>query len=79
MEWPMFAGEIRKKRLDRRRTHTHWKWHLDEVYVMGWTPPDGIEAPKWSCRTTTLRRGVHATGYQALSAQTYRQLIFTPR
>ena len=30
---PMFAGEIRKKRVDRMRDHTHWKWHLDEVYV----------------------------------------------
>ena len=30
---PMFAGEIRKKRVDRMRTHTHWRWHVDEVYV----------------------------------------------
>ena len=30
---PMFAAEIRKKRVDRMRTHTHWRWHLDEVYV----------------------------------------------
>jgi putative transposase len=30
---PMFAGEIRRKRVDRMRAHTHWKWHLDEVYV----------------------------------------------
>ena len=30
---PMFAAEIRKKRVDRMRSHTHWKWHLDEVYV----------------------------------------------
>ena len=30
---PMFAAEIRKKRADRMRTHTHWRWHLDEVYV----------------------------------------------
>src|SRR5471030_1913279 len=30
---PMFAAEIRKKRVDRMRAHTHWKWHLDEVYV----------------------------------------------
>jgi len=30
---PMFAGEIRKKRVDRMRAHTHWRWHLDEVYV----------------------------------------------
>jgi putative transposase len=30
---PMFAAEIRRKRVDRVRAHTHWKWHLDEVYV----------------------------------------------
>ena len=30
---PMFAAEIRKKRIDRMRAHTHWRWQLDEVYV----------------------------------------------
>ena len=30
---PMFAAEIRKKRVERMREHTHWRWHLDEVYV----------------------------------------------
>ncbi|MBE7218347.1 MAG: IS6 family transposase [Caulobacteraceae bacterium] len=30
---PMFAAEIRKKRVDRMRAFTHWRWHLDEVYV----------------------------------------------
>jgi putative transposase len=30
---PMFAAEIRKKRVDHMRAHTHWRWHLDEVYV----------------------------------------------
>ena len=30
---PMFAAEIRKRRVDRMRIHTHWRWHLDEVYV----------------------------------------------
>ena len=30
---PMFAAEIRTKRVDRMRSHTHWRWHLDEVYV----------------------------------------------
>ena len=30
---PMFAAEIRRKRVDRMRAHTHWQWHLDEVYV----------------------------------------------
>ena len=30
---PMFAAEIRRKRVDRMRQHTHWRWHVDEVYV----------------------------------------------
>lgn len=30
---PMFAAEIRRKRVDRMRAHTHWRWHLDEVCV----------------------------------------------
>ena len=30
---PMFAAEIRAKRIDAIRAHRHWQWHLDEVYV----------------------------------------------
>ena len=30
---PMFAAEIRRKRADGMRGCTHWRWHLDEVYV----------------------------------------------
>ena len=30
---PMFAGEIRRKRVQQMRAYTHWRWHLDEVYV----------------------------------------------
>jgi putative transposase len=30
---PIFAAEIRKKRVDRMRSGTHWQWHLDEVFV----------------------------------------------
>src|ERR1700761_5930908 len=30
---PMFAAEIRRKRVDRMKAFTHWRWHLDEVYV----------------------------------------------
>jgi putative transposase len=30
---PMFAAEIRRKRVDHMRAYTHWRWHLDEVYV----------------------------------------------
>ena len=30
---PMFAAEIRRKRVQRVRAFTHWRWHLVEVYV----------------------------------------------
>jgi putative transposase len=30
---PMFAGEIRRKRVQHMRQFTHWRWRLDEVYV----------------------------------------------
>ena len=30
---PMFAAEIRRKRVDSMRRCAHWRWHLDEVYV----------------------------------------------
>ena len=30
---PMFAAQIRRKRVDRMRAYTHWRWRLDEVYV----------------------------------------------
>jgi putative transposase len=30
---PMFAAEIRKRRVERMRAYTHWRWHLDEVFV----------------------------------------------
>ncbi len=30
---PMFAAEIRRKRVDRMRSQTHWRWHLDEAFV----------------------------------------------
>ena len=30
---PMFAGEIRRKRVNRMRGVRHWRWHLDEMYV----------------------------------------------
>jgi len=29
---PMFAAEIRKRRL-RNRSYSQWRWHLDEVFV----------------------------------------------
>ncbi len=30
---PKFATEIRRRRVDQMRSLTHWKWHLDEVFV----------------------------------------------
>jgi putative transposase len=30
---PLFAKEIRKKRLHPVPHHSNWKWHLDEVFV----------------------------------------------
>ena len=30
---PMFAAEIRRKRVQKMRASTHWRWHLDEFYV----------------------------------------------
>ena len=30
---PMFAGEIRRKRVNNMRGFRHWRWHLDEMYV----------------------------------------------
>jgi hypothetical protein len=30
---PMFASKIRSKRVAAMRQHTHWKWHLDEIFV----------------------------------------------
>jgi putative transposase len=30
---PMFAGDIRRQRVNRMRGFQHWRWHLDEMYV----------------------------------------------
>ena len=30
---PMFAAEIRRKRIQQLRAHSNWQWHLDEVFV----------------------------------------------
>ena len=29
---PLFAAEIRKRRI-HHRSHSNWRWHLDEVFV----------------------------------------------
>ena len=40
---PMFAAEIRRKRVQGMRHHTHWRWHLDEVYVRS----NGVQHYLW--------------------------------
>ncbi len=30
---PMFASEIRRKRVQRLRAYSKWKWHVDELFV----------------------------------------------
>ena len=30
---PMFAGEIRRRRVAHMRAYPQWRWHLDEVFV----------------------------------------------
>jgi len=30
---PMFAAEIRRKRVQHLRAHSNWQWYLDEVFV----------------------------------------------
>jgi len=30
---PMFAAEIRRKRIDQMRAFSNWRWHVDEVFV----------------------------------------------
>jgi putative transposase len=30
---PLFAAEIRKKRVNQMRAYSNWQWHLDEVFV----------------------------------------------
>lgn len=30
---PIFAVEIRKKRVQQMRAYSNWQWHLDEVFV----------------------------------------------
>ena len=30
---PMFAAEIRKRRIRQWRGYRQWRWHLDEVFV----------------------------------------------
>ena len=56
---PLFAAEIRRKRVHRMRSHTQWRWHLDEVYVKV-----GGEVLE-SFVTTTRGQGCNAEIHQA--------------
>ena len=31
---PLFAAEIRRKRVIQMRVYSNWQWHLDEVFVV---------------------------------------------
>ena len=28
-----FTAEIKRKRIDRMKTYSNWRWHVDEVFV----------------------------------------------
>ncbi|WP_432201147.1 IS6 family transposase [Erythrobacter sp. W53] len=30
---PMFAADIKRQRISRMKSHTYWRWHLDEMFV----------------------------------------------
>ncbi len=30
---PIFATEIKRRRVDRMRAYSNWRWHVDEVFV----------------------------------------------
>ena len=30
---PLFAADIRRRRVSRMHGYRHWRWHLDEIYV----------------------------------------------
>ena len=47
---PMFAGEVRRQRVNRMRGFRHWKWHFDEMFV------------KINSETYDLRRAIDHEG-----------------
>jgi putative transposase len=47
----MFASEIRRKRVQRMRSYTHWRWHPDEVFVR----IAGQQQDQWRARTRRAR------------------------
>ena len=62
---PMFAAEIRRKRVERMRATRQWRWHLDEVCVK----IDGVCALLRQTLTRlqafVVRQAVLFTGYFA--------------
>jgi putative transposase len=44
---PIFAAEIRRRRVAHMRSFPQWRWHLDEVFVRG--QPQGL--PRLSQRS----------------------------
>jgi hypothetical protein len=43
---PMFAAEIRKKRVDRMRVHTHWRWQFCQAKLIA---PSEAAIPAEKC------------------------------
>ena len=70
---PMFAAEIRKKRVQHMRAYAHWRWHLDEVYVK----INGQMRYLW--RAVDHEGEVLESFATALSNQTRHAVIFTFR
>jgi len=48
---PMFAAEVRHKRVRPMRSYTHWRWRLDEVFVR----INGKQKHPWRGLTTRAR------------------------
>jgi len=67
---PLFAADIRRRRVSRMRRFRQWRWHLDEMYVKLngemvylWraVDPHPVEArPHRTYFTQHVRRGVRA-------------------
>ena len=82
---PMFAAEIRKKRVDRMHGNTHWKWRLDEVYVKIngemrylWRAVDHEgEAPESYATTTRDRAAALAFIKRAMKRHGRTQVVVT--
>ena len=65
---PMFAGEIRRKRVQNMRAYTHWKWRLDEVYVNILRQDSGVEIHQESDETARPSQGVVTDGLRSYGA-----------